>query len=106
MGAGREKFFEILQLHSSHSCLDKVVHTPVLCNDRCQDGSDAVAVRLNVVDARVMQVQFLWFGRPCDHAETVLSRTLEGASESVHRQVWWTSQFVQRRVLDFQHWVR
>ena len=39
-GAGREKLVEIPQLHSSHSCLDKVVHTPVVCNDRCPDGSD------------------------------------------------------------------
>ena len=23
------------QLHLSYSCLDKVVHTPVVCNDRC-----------------------------------------------------------------------
>ena len=51
-GAGREKLVEIPQLHSSHSCLDKVVHTPVVCNDRRPDGSDvencagsAVAVR-------------------------------------------------------------
>ena len=34
-GAGREKLVEIPQLHSSHSCLDKVVHTPVVCTDRC-----------------------------------------------------------------------
>ena len=40
-GAGREKLVEIPQLHSSYSCLDKVVHTPVVCNDRCPDGTDA-----------------------------------------------------------------
>ena len=27
-------------------------------------------------------------GRPCDRAETVLSRTLKGASDSVHRALW------------------
>ena len=34
-GAGREKSIEIPQLHS-FSSLDKVVHTPVVCNDRCR----------------------------------------------------------------------
>ena len=27
---------ELPQSHSSFSCLDKVVHTPVVCNDRCR----------------------------------------------------------------------
>ena len=31
---GRQKLVEIPQLHS-YSCLDQVVHTPVVCNDRC-----------------------------------------------------------------------
>ena len=34
-GAVCEKTAEISQLHLSYSCLDKVVHTPVVCHDRC-----------------------------------------------------------------------
>ena len=44
-GAGREKLVDIPQLRSSYPCLDKVVHTPVVCNDRCADGSDARKLR-------------------------------------------------------------
>ena len=35
-GAVCEKTAEISQLHSSYSCLDKVVHTPAVCNDSCR----------------------------------------------------------------------
>ena len=63
-------------MHSSHSCLDKVVHTPIVCNDRCPDGSDAVAVRLNVVDALFCRCSSSGLG-PCDHAETPFSWTVE-----------------------------
>ena len=34
-GAVCEKTAELSQLHLSYSCLDKVVHTPVVCNDSC-----------------------------------------------------------------------
>ena len=34
-------------------------------------------------------------GRPCDFAVTCLA--VEGATDSVHRLIWWTSQFAQRQ---------
>ena len=101
-GAGREKMVEIPQLHSSHSCLDKVVHTPVVCNDRCPDGSDAGKLCRSrscstfepVVFAPVMQVQFLWLWTLPVTMQRRCSLESGSASESVHRLVWWTSQLV------------
>ena len=97
-GAGREKLVEIPQLHSSHSCLDKVVHTPVVCNGRCPDGSDAVCRCYAGAVPVVMDIP-----------ETMLRRFLlnsGSAADSAHRLVWWTSQFATERQVAFRSWVR
>ena len=44
-------------MHSSNSCLDKVVHTPVACNDRCPEVQSAENCEGKVVD--VLAVQFV-----------------------------------------------
>ena len=82
-----EKLVEIPQLHSSYSCLDKVVHTPVVCNDRCPDGSDARKLcRFRSCSTfergrctcyagaqRCRRYSSCGYERPCDHAEALFS---------------------------------
>ena len=80
----------------SHRCslsvdvfLDKVVDMPLLCNGRC--------LVFGVQKQRILRTcsSSTRCGRPCDFAVTCLA--VGGATDSVHRLIWWTSQFAQRQ---------
>ena len=75
-----------------HVFLDKVVDMPLLCNGRC------LVFGCRNCGFSVVAVHRLRCGRPCDFAVTCLA--VGGATASVHRLIWWTSQFAQRQ------WVR
>ena len=57
-GAGCEKLVVIPQLHP-YSCLDKVVRTPVVCNDRCLGFYCAENCGVSAVARRCLLAQFI-----------------------------------------------
>ena len=67
-----------------------LVGTPVVFNDRC-----FVSGCRNLRILRSCS-SLTRCGRPCDYAVTCLA--VGGATDSVHRLIWWTSQFAQRQV--------
>ena len=66
------------------------VETPVVFNDRCLVSG---CRKLRILRSCSSLTRC---GRPCDYAVTCLA--VGGATDSVHRLIWWTSQFAQRHV--------
>ena len=75
--------------------LDKVVDIPLLCYDRCLVSGYR---KLRILRSCSSSTRC---GHPCDFAATCLA--VGGATDSVHRLIWWTSQFAQRQ---FSTWLR